>query len=546
MKKIISLLILIICMQYGKANNIEVSNVSYVNGGVGGSYVKFDLKWDNSWRVNTGQANYDGAYVFFKYKAASGQWTRLAFNAAASALNIVPAGFEVGARDNSLFVYRSSTNVGIGNVIISNIQAATVVNIPFNIEIRAYAIEMVYIPEKLSNVVFGDGDGTTESAYAIHALGTNYAGITGGFSFNVDAGVDDAAIVAPNIFNMENGNNKNGLTCYAVPSYTETQYPDFPTLGKMWCMKYEITQGAYRDFLNTLNLTQQINRTANVPTSIIGTGALTTSGSYRNYLEISIPSTAGVPATYGCDASGNNVYDEPTDGEFVACNYLNWPDIAAWLDWSGLMPMTEIQFERICRGHTNIQSTNPAYLGEYAWGNTIINNVAGTISNPFAASEIISNSSAVLGNANYSSLAVNAPLRNGVFATSTSNRETSGASFFGVMDMSGNLVEACVGIGSLAGRTFCKTGYSYGDGFLSANGNANEAYWPGTSSANTLESSGGECLYSSGTKNRGGDFSTPSNYLRISDRSDSQVSTSRASYQGGRGVYTVSSIFFTF
>jgi hypothetical protein len=77
MKKIISLLILIICMQYGKANNIEVSNVSIINNGNNAQYVKFDVKWDNSWRVNTGQANYDGAYVFFKYKTANGEWTHV-------------------------------------------------------------------------------------------------------------------------------------------------------------------------------------------------------------------------------------------------------------------------------------------------------------------------------------------------------------------------------------------------------------------------------------------------------------------------------------
>jgi hypothetical protein len=556
MKKIISLLILIICMQYGKANNIEVSNVSIINNGNNAQYVKFDVKWDNSWRVNTGQANYDGAYVFFKYKTANGEWTHVNCKTAASPLNVIPAGFEIGTKGIGLFIYRNANNIGVGNVNLTNIQTGVFKgpfsgDIPFNVEIRAYAVEMVYIPEVLSSqywaAAFGDGDGTNESQYALHLPGSNSftygpLGVGSSFYFSIDvgSGTDDALVTEPSIF---------ALASFLPPPYTGNglvngnisfNYPNFPTLGKVWCMKYEITQGAYRDFLNTLTLVQQTTRTANVPTSAIGTGALTTSGSYRNFLEISVPSTADVPAKYGCDASGNNVYDEPTDGEFVACNYLNWPDIVAWLDWSGLMPMTEIQFEHICRGHTNAEFSNPAIFGEFAWGSTAINAVTGTITNPFAATEVVSNSSAVLGNANYSSLAINGPLRNGIFATATSNRITSGASFFGVMDMSGNLAEACVTIGNAAGRGYCKTGFNYGNGELSVAGNADVYYWTGNVSSSSTETAFlGECIYGSGTKNRGGDFTTPTSYLRVSDRSDGPVSTFRYFYQGGRGVYTM-------
>jgi formylglycine-generating enzyme required for sulfatase activity len=545
MKKIISLLLLIICMQYTKANNIEVSNVSIVNAGAQGQYIKFDVKWDNSWRVNTGQANYDGAYVFFKYKKANGEWDRLALTTIQPApLKVLPAGFEVASTTSGLFVYRNATNVGVGNVNVTNIQVGAFTSaglIPYNVEIRAYALEMVFIPNASTGYpFFGDGDGTNESSYALHATNSNsaaYATSGAAVGVNVDAGsnTDDAVVITPNYFNVGNSaGDYNGINF--IGTLTNIY---FPTCGKVWCMKYEITQGAYRDFLNTLTLIQQTTRTTNVPTSAIGTGALTTSGTNRNFLEISNLSTGAAPATYGCDASGNNVYDEATDGEFVACNYLNWMDIAAWLDWSGLMPMTEIQFERIARGHSDAFETTQSLLGEYAWGTNTINGTAATIVNPFAATEIISNSSAALGNTNYSASAINGPLRNGIFATATSNRVTSGASFFGVMDMSGNLAEACVTIGNAAGRSFCRYGNVFGNGQLSTNGNADVAYWPGTSSATTVESTIGECIYSFGTKNRGGDFTTPTSYLRISDRSDGQVSTLRVNYQGGRGVLTI-------
>lgn len=551
-KKIISLMLLVICMQYSKANNIEVSNVSLINNGPNAQYIKFDVKWDNSWRVNTGQANYDGAYVFFKYKTAAGEWIRLNCKTSQpSPLNVLPAGFEIASTLYGLFVYRNAANTGVGNVTITNAQVGAfgfLGVVPYNVEIRAYAVEMVYIPDASNGYsFFGDGDGANESAFALHSNNTNSSAsssIGSIFNLNLDAGsgTDDALVSSPNYFNLGSNNSPyNGLDLVGG-----TNYPFFPSLGKLWCMKYEITQGAYRDFLNTLTLVQQTTRTANVPTSAIGTGALTTSSNFRNFLEISNPSTGGLPATYGCDASGNNLYDEAADGEFVACNYMSWPDIAAWLDWSGLMPMTEIQYERICRGHTDAYQSPPSILGEYAWGSTSINSVVATIANPFMANEIVTNSSAVLGNANFNFLSTNGPLRNGIFATATSNRVTSGASFFGVMDMSGNLSEACVTIGNAAGRSFCKSSILFGNGQLSTNGNADVTYWAGTSSANNIESTFGESIYSSGTKNRGGDFLSSSTLMRISDRSDGQVSSTRVGYQGGRGVFTISNVAGTF
>ena len=46
----------------------------------------------------------------------------------------------------------------------------------------------------------------------------------------------------------------------------------------------------------------------------------------------------------------------------MACNWLSWADVAAYLDWSGLRPMTELEFEKACRG------PNAPVAGEYAWG----------------------------------------------------------------------------------------------------------------------------------------------------------------------------------
>jgi formylglycine-generating enzyme required for sulfatase activity len=531
---------MLLLLQYSKANNVAISNVSLVNKGGDSVFVQFDLRWDNSWRVLTGPANYDGVWVFFKYKTAGGNWAHL-FSAP---LDEAPSGIAYsrpGGAAIGVLVHRSPSNIGTGNIIATGLRLLIDPSVPYNIELRAFAVEMVFIPPPVAfapaKYFIGDGNGTAESSLAFHKQGTLEAASIGNLTFAISATVnafDDAEVEEPNSFFLNP--NGNGLTGLPISNI------DFPTGGgAAWCMKYELTQGAYRDFLNTLTLVQQTTRTANAPTSAVGTGALTVSGTARNFLEIATPSTGGLPAVYGCDASGNNIYNEATDGEFVACNFLSWPDLTAWLDWAGLQPMTEIQYEVICRGHTSA-GANPAITGEFAWGNIAINTTTLAITNPFAATEAISNSSIVSGNAVYSVVTTAGPFRNGIFATATTNRVTSGASFFGVMEMSGNLSEQCVTVANVTGRSYSKSGISRGDGRISVNGNADAAYWPGNVNNLAAETvnTGAEVIFSAGTMLRGGDWGIGQTALRIADRSQGQSSAARVNYQGGRGVLVIS------
>ena len=56
------------------------------------------------------------------------------------------------------------------------------------------------------------------------------------------------------------------------------------------------------------------------------------------------------------------IFNDITDGQNLPCNFLSWMDLAAYLDWAALRPMTELEFEKICRG------PNPPIAGEYVWG----------------------------------------------------------------------------------------------------------------------------------------------------------------------------------
>ncbi|MEZ4688543.1 MAG: hypothetical protein R3B47_21510, partial [Bacteroidia bacterium] len=72
---------------------------------------------------------------------------------------------------------------------------------------------------------------------------------------------------------------------------------------------------------------------------------------------------------------------------------------------------------------------------------------------------------------------INGPVRCGIFAASATNptREETGATYYGIMEMSGNLVERGVSMEFAPGLAF--TG-SHGDGLIDSIGNTNQADWP--------------------------------------------------------------------
>lgn len=538
MKKI-AWLILILLYTSGTvfANNVQMTNLSIINNGPGLITVKFDLSWDNSWRTNVGPANYDGVWVFFKYKQPNGNWTHINLT---GSNNVVPAGFDVfqnaGGNKTGAIIHREAANMGVGSASVTGVQLGVISNLPYNIDVKGFALEMVYIPAPSgSRPVFGDGDGSAESTNALH-YANNIATNNSVLPTSCDAnGFDDAELEA------------DGIYVYSNDTIQTTNpigpLEPFPTFKALWCMKYEINQAGYRDFLNTLDSQQQVTRTANAPTLAKGTGALITPVTARNYIEIATPAALNTPAEYGCDANGNNIYNEAGDGEWVACNYLSWTDVAAFLDWSGLAPMSELQYERMCRGNSSA-GANPAVLGEYAWGTNSIFASFYSLSGGATAAEVATNASLVSGNAAYNLTAVNMPLRSGVFATAVSNRVTSGASFYGVMEMSGNMPEYCISLGTNAGRS-CHY-IPNGNGTISALGNAQlsiggAGFWPGMEgnlnlAATTTCSGSCEVTGAAGIRFRGGSIGDPAEMLSVSDRSAVFTPTARASNRGGRGV----------
>jgi formylglycine-generating enzyme required for sulfatase activity len=214
---------------------------------------------------------------------------------------------------------------------------------------------------------------------------------------------------------------------------------DFPKgYRPIYCMKYELTQQQYVDFLNTLNSTQALNRydTANF-----------------NHFGYTISENNGVYSTTHPDR---------------ACGFISPADGYAYADWAGLRPMTELEFEKICRG-----SGNPAIDLEFAWGTTYSKNAVlarGTETDR----EYVTNARA---NSYYleEDFQAQFPLNAGIFAGPGKSRELSGAAYYGVMEMSTNLSELCVTIGNSYGRAFT---YRNGNGQLAPDGFNDESFWP--------------------------------------------------------------------
>ncbi len=456
------------------ANNIVVENVSLVDQDTtNDTYdIQFDVAWDNSWFISgapSATANWDAAWVFAKYSAyAGGSWSDWAHCTLLNTGSVAPTGSQMsfGATDSAykgIFIYRSSADSGSVDWNDAEIRWAYgtdgVADGVF-IKVKVFAIEMVLIPgynagQGWSGFNFYVGSGGSEtSAFYKYPTTTNPYLISSEAAINVGA-TNDYLYYPSSTF----GGDQSGPIPVAFPKGYNAFY----------IMKYEISQRQYCEFLNTLTATQQNNRH----------DSDLNFGSYRNFIK----KTSASPAFFGCDANGNAGEDatdadkallnESDDGEWVACNELSYMDVAAYADWAALRPFTELEFEKACRGGQD------AVNDEYAWGNATLETATSSLTDAATTSEVPNQ-----GNLNYNFCSPDGPYRCGSYADETSDRTDAGASYYGVMELSGNLRERPVTVGNSTGRGFTGT---HGDGALTTEtagagfeGNATNTDWPGS------------------------------------------------------------------
>lgn len=472
-----TLLTLLFCTigQHVFANYMRIQNVSQnqTNG-----TVTFDIAWNNSWRIDgIGAPNHwDAAWVFVKWRECDAMlttgWTHGLISATVtdhtfgtlqptlsdgSAVGIDPGPNNTGVmlRQNTPGIY---PNRGVTSVTLA------LTNFPAtgDYDVRVFGIEMVYVPT---------------GPYVL-----------GGYTENDRLNRGNAPFVVTSDTSLAlNYHNTSSMT---LPDSFPKGYDAF------YCMKYEITQGQYAAFLNTLNVTEQSQNYINAYNSS------------RNRLNNG--------------GTAPNIYfsDRPDRAQ----NYIAWTDLLAYMDWAALRPMTELEYEKACRG-------NGPYVGGYAWGSTSITEVI-NIGTPEDGTELVLTANA---NAHFINNNVNGgdggsgPIRVGMMATSsTDSRVQTGASYYGIMELSGNVWEQCVrAYPDPIDENFDG---QWGDGYLDANGFANVPNWPRQNVAI------GTNVYL--RMGRGGAFTSAAGSLRVGERPYYQGSygNDRSYDFGGRGV----------
>lgn len=500
-KYILAFLFIIVCFNLN-ANNLVISNSTYDHAT---KKIKFDITWDNSWKVSTGPNNWDGVWVFIKRQACSNNniWAS-ALLSTNSGDHTVTSGtlLTIDAVNDGMGVFIRRTANGIGNITLHSIELSLNSSLTTQPAItptatdnfKVFGVEMVYVPQ--GGFYLGDG------------RNTNTTNFSGGNNASTALFID--ATTQANGLGPATNYTSNPI--YGCPGNLPSTFP----LGYngFWCMKYEVSMVAYMEFMNCLTYDQQATRLSKwtdgrYPNELNSNFGNT---SQKGSLKVSVPGVFNtVPATFI-----NNI----TYSNFTPASYVGWKDLTAYLDWSGLRPMTEFEYEKACRG-----TANPI-PNEYPWGSTIITQATGTPGLNGQSGEYAGQSGEGLCLYGWED-ANQAPYRSGYAARTLTTRSQAGATFYGILDMGGNLFEQAVGG---AGYDYSNFTTANGDGILSNMGDANTVGWPTSHGAN------------SGTILKGGSFNGGAGLsytVQVSDRSyyaGTTLNNGLTSGSGGRGV----------
>lgn len=429
------------------ANNLQITNVSISerNDVEKWCTIKFTLSWENSFR-NT--ENWDAAWIFVKYRKY-GDISNFNHATLSDAANhSVPSGFQITqpSDNKGFFVYRDA--VGNGTATLDSVKVrwnygADNADVTSNMDLKVFGIEMVYVPQG----EFWVGDGSPMQANWVNSGGG--ASVLSYWPFTKSETYNQAnTLPLPYKITSENAipysTVAGGLYThnggYAYQSSLSNIPAQFPKgYNAFYCMKTELTQKGYCDFLNTLNRTIQV-ALCSTPSDIPnGGGAI--AGAYRFVMvrstapsgrnNICLPPTvpaAPVPLTFYCDQDNDNVYNETIDGLTLPANYIQQSAMELYLNWACLRVMTEFEYEKACRG--------PVYPVQYemAWGSpyTQVNTGWNSFNNMNTDSEAPPASDSITNFSNH----IN---RVGALAArANATRLNSGATYWGILNMSDN------------------------------------------------------------------------------------------------------------
>lgn len=363
-----------------------------------------------------------------------------------TAVSIIPALYQPGAVHHPVNnpvtgVFIKLSEPGEGTCLVQQLSlhwpyGDQGVNLADYLEIRAFAVEMVYVPQ--GSFSLGDG-ALSDVAGHFHEASdpqrpfriVGEAGLTLGGSS--DGQLSSGMGMSPGYTDDFHAGQEQFL-----PAGFPKGYQAF------YAMKYPVSQQQYADFLNTLTRYQQEERTASVAAPYVMVNA--SMPVHRNGIRRADGPATDLPLHFFCDLNGNGQPNDQDDGGTIACNYTSWSDLRHYAAWSGLRPMTELEYEKAARGHL---TPNP---NELVWGSQEVEPASGLLMAGTLEEQLFP----VTANAAYQAI-VAGPYRVGIAARPDGNRQASAASFWGIADLSTNVFERTVSVGTASGRQFTGT-----------------------------------------------------------------------------------------
>lgn len=471
MKNVISVLVLVWSCLPCFANNVRLNGTVKVTSGV--ATLELDLAWDNSWRDNF---NWDAVWIFLKYKAASGAWSHVMLQ---DITHTATNGYQVmnGKNDDGkvVGVYVFPGTNGTTKQVSTKVTlkwgcGAAYTKAMFDnnqVFILAQGIEMVCIP------------------FGTYYLGDGASANTLGASDGMPLIINGEGIIAKLYQRASDG---------TVSVATTNLSADYPKgYHGFYIMKYETSQEQYVTFLNTLTKAQQETLLGASFLAALSPGRYifgdTLRPSFRNGIILSTK-PEGQPYIFDNNLNGNDVYGEDGDGQCIACNYMSLNDMLAYASWAGLRPMSELEYERACRA----PFPQAPMTGEYPWNNNSgVSRVTG-LSAGGKETEIASNTTCNVNSDNGLTGNNQGPVRCGLFARNASTQLSAGATYWGVMEMAGNVREL---VAAVSHTSLNRT--------INGGGAFNTTVWTNTPTLFGL---------------RGGSFSGVDSLLRTSNRNE--------------------------
>jgi len=395
MKKLLIILLLFMTSSLF-ASNLKISSGNVSNFYAGSTEISFTVSQENTFSTNTyiysSDPVKDCAWIFVKYSlnGDSGPWNHCTITGT-SAGDDASTTIQSVSDNKGVFLFSNGNNSSWKSNYVKvqwNFVADGIGTFPSSgVKFKVMGIEMVYIS-------------------------------TGTFLYNAGSIADST------INNFGGGSQVTVGSITDVPAGCANDWPN--GYRAFYLAKYEISQKQYVDFLNAVD-----------PYGTTGTA-------YYDSVRYNL---------YGYYVQSDNSrpigdrYYIASERDTLGCNWLSWSDATAYASWSGLRPMTEMEFERAGRGRNNANI--------YPWGNTDPLNVnsVDTKSEAEKCWLYYANCDQFSGSNGPTSVGHYLSGLNISGAPQVRTAAQTGASPYGIVDLGGNLWEHIINCQSIATPT---------------------------------------------------------------------------------------------